>query len=333
MDTLPTVSVIMPIRNEGESLRESLRAVLNQDYPHDLVEIVVADGMSDDCTRNIVREFQAVHPNLKLVDNPGRIVPTGMNAAIGVSSGQVIVRVDGHTIIDDDYVGACVDELDRSGADNVGGRMVGVGEGRFARAVALATSSPFGVGGARFHYSGEREWVDTVYLGAWRRDLFEKIGLFDEELVRNQDDELNYRLRDQGGRILLSPSIRSRYAVRATPRALFSQYFQYGFWKVRVMQKHPTQTRVRHFVPPAFVAVLASLAVLSPGFRRPRRALRSLLLVYGLCCAVAGLRIASGEKNGREPLVAAVFPILHLAYGSGVLRGLVHFARRWGESD
>src|SRR5262249_447686 len=161
---------------------------------------------SDDGTRDAAEAMRARHPGLTVIDNPGRIVAAGLNAAIRRARGDVIVRVDGHTEIAPDYVRQCVEALERTRADNAGGRMKAVGEGVLGKAVALATSSPFGVGGARFHYSEREEWVDTVYLGAWRREVFERIGLFDEELVRDQDDEFNYRLRAAGGRVLLTPA-------------------------------------------------------------------------------------------------------------------------------
>jgi succinoglycan biosynthesis protein ExoA len=322
----------MPIRNEGDFIRESVGAVLAQDYPPELLQVLVADGMSSDDTRDIIRSYQTMHPNLELIDNPGLIVSTGLNAAIRASRGDVIVRVDGHTVIEPDYVRRCVEELQTSGADNVGGKMVGVGQGSFARAVTLATSCPFGVGGARFHYSQEREWVDTVYMGAWKRSLFERVGLFDEELVRNQDDELNYRLRAQGGRVLISPRIKSHYVVRSKPRALFSQYFQYGFWKVRVMQKHPGQMRLSHFVPPSFVLALGALAGLSLGFRAARKALSLLLLAYSLAVGVASLGLTRKASNESLRYVPVVFPLLHLSYGAGFLWGLMRFARRWREA-
>ena len=183
-------------------------------------------------------------------------MPTGLNLALAAAEGEIIVRVDGHTNIEADYVRWCVEALERTGATNVGGRMDAVGRGRFGEAVAAATSSPFGVGGARFHYSNTEEWADTVYMGAWPRWVFEEIGLFDEELVRDQDDEFNYRLREHGGRILLSPKIKSVYSNRSNPLALWKQYFQYGFWKVRVLQKHPKQMRPRQFAPPLFALCL-----------------------------------------------------------------------------
>lgn len=331
-DALPRVSVLMPVRNEGAYLAQSLGGVLAQDYPSERLEVLVADGMSTDGTRDVIRSYQTTYPNLRLLDNPGLIVSTGLNAAIAVAQGDVIVRVDGHTVIAPDYVRQCVEELRTTEADNVGGRMVGIGEGSFARAVTLATSHAFGVGGARFHYSDEREWVDTVYMGAWRRDVFDRIGLFDEELVRNQDDELNCRLRDLGGRVLLSPKIKSRYAVRSGPRALFSQYFQYGFWKVRVMQKHPGQMRLSHFVPPGFVLVLSSLAGLSLVFRVARKPLALLLLAYSVALSLASLDLSRRGDHAGLRYVPVVFPLLHLGYGAGFLWGLLRFVQRWKEA-
>lgn len=323
----------MAVRNEAGYIASSLGAVLAQDYPAGLLEVIVADGMSSDNTREQIRILQVEHPNIVLIDNPGRIVAKGLNAAISVASGEIVVRVDGHTTIDPNYVRRCVELLEATGADNVGGRMVGVGENDFARAVVLATSHPFGVGGARFHYSEKAELVDTVYLGAWRRDLFPRMGLFDEELVRNQDDELNYRLRDLGGRVLLSPEIKSEYVVRSRPRALISQYFQYGYWKVRVMQKHPRQMRVSHFVPSLFALALGGLAATSPFSRTARRALPLLMGAYVGLTGVATLSLSRrpGCGGGGVRYVPVVFPMLHLSYGLGFLWGLVRFIARFRE--
>jgi glycosyltransferase involved in cell wall biosynthesis len=322
----------MPVRQEAVHVAATVGAVLAQDYPADRFEVVVADGMSDDGTREALEGLRKTHPNLVIVDNPGRIAPTGLNAAIRASRGSVIVRIDGHTRVAPDYVRACVSALERTGADNAGGKMTALGDGAFGEAVAAATSSPFGVGNARFHYSDREEWVDTVYLGAWPRRVFDRIGLFDEELVRDQDDELNYRLRASGGRILLSPSIRSWYTVRGTPTKLWRQYFQYGFWKVRVLQKHPRQMQPRQFVPGAFVAGLVGLCATAAVSPIARGGLAALALVYG----VADVFAASAAARGRwrlAPAIALTFPILHLAYGSGFLAGIVRFAGRWLGGD
>lgn len=330
-DTLPFVSVIMPIRNEAAFIGRSLGAVLAQDYPHDRMEVLVADGMSTDDTRVIVQQLAARHPDIqvRLIDNPGKIVPAGFNAALAQARGDVIVRVDGHTIIAPDYVRECIAALERSGADNVGGRMVAVGTTALGQAVALATSSRFGVGGARFHYSDREEWVDTVYMGAWPRRVFEQLGGFDPELVRNQDDEFNYRLRAQGGRILLSPRIRSQYHNRTSLRSLWRQYYQYGFYKVRVLQKHPRQMRLRQFVPPAFVASILGGALLSPLNKRLRALWAPVITAYAVANLMASWRIA--RKAGRAHLrrLPLVFSILHFSYGLGFLHGLIHFRKRW----
>ncbi len=321
---------MMPVRNEASFLSRSLGSVLAQDYPHSRLEVLIADGKSTDGTRSEIERLAAdSHIPVTVFDNPGQIVPTGLNGALGRACGDVIVRVDGHTVLAPDYVRQRVSVLARSGADNVGGLMNAVSETPFGQAVALATSSPFGVGGARFHYSDREESVDTVYMGCWPRAVFERIGLFDEEMVRNQDDELNYRLRAAGGRILLSPKIRSRYYNRTTLRSLWRQYFQYGFWKVRVMQKHPRQMRPRQFVPPAFVAYLPGatlVAVLT--------ALRWLPLALG-AGAYLGANIAvsvwtARRRNWRAlPLLMVAFATLHLSYGLGFLIGLARFAGRW----
>ncbi len=326
----PFVTVILPVRNEGPFIERSLGAVLAQDWNPDRLEVIVADGMSTDDTRGIVRRCAEGAPRvpLAIVDNPAGIVPTAMNAGIAAARGDVIVRVDGHTIVDRDYVRRCVEVLRRSGAQNAGGRMTAVGETPFARAVAAATSSPFGVGGARFHYSDREEWVDTVYMGAWPRKVLEDLGGFDPEMVRDQDDELNYRLRARGGRILLSPDIRSRYFNRPTVRSLARQYFQYGFWKVRVLQKHPRQMRPRQFAPPALVAGLGLLGAASPFWRPARLALAALAGSYAAANLAASARTAR-KSGARLALLPPAFAAMHFSYGLGFLSGLARFWNRW----
>lgn len=328
---LPAVSVIMPIRNEARFIERSLGAVLAQDYPQELLEVLVADGMSTDRTREIVARLTELHPGIRVVvvDNPGRIVPTGFNHALAQARGAVIVRVDGHTVIASDYVMQCVATLQRTRADNVGGRMDAVAQGYFGKAVAFATSTPFGVGGARFHYSEREEEVDTVYMGAWPRRVFETVGRFDEEQVRNQDDEFNYRLLKAGGRILLSQTIRSTYYSRSTPRTLWRQYFDYGYWKVRVMQKHPRQMRLRQFVPAAFVAALLALALLAPFTPVASWGLAAVAGSYAAANLLASAATARRVGWRWLPALGLAFAILHLSYGAGFLAGLIRFSDRW----
>lgn len=329
----PTVSVIMPIRNEEVFIARSLGAVLGQDYPAELLQVLVADGMSDDRTREAVTEIGRAHPEhtVEIVDNPGRIVPTGFNAALARARGEIIVRVDGHTIIAPDYVSQCVTALAASGADNVGGRMDAEGSGPVAQAIALATSSPFGVGDSKFHYATGQHWVDTVYLGAWPRAVFDRIGPFDAEMVRNQDDEFNYRLTAAHGRILLTDRIRSRYYSRASLRTLFRQYRQYGTWKVRVLQKHPRQMKARQFVPPAFVAVVLGGAVLAPVSPAVRRLWTAALGTYGVATIAASVSVARRSSWRHLPVLPAAFAAVHVGYGTGFLAGLVRFRKRWGD--
>lgn len=330
----PFVSVVMPVRNEAEFIGSSLGAVLAQDYPHDRMKVFIADGMSTDGTRQVIEGLTLQYPDIALTvfDNVGQIVATGLNRALEQAKGEVIIRVDGHTIIATNYIQECVAALKRSEADNVGGRMDAVSETRFGQAVALATSSPFGIGGGRFHYADREQFVDTVYLGAWPREVFERIGLFDEEMIRNQDDELNYRLRSHGGRILLSPRIRSKYYNRTSPRALWRQYFQYGCWKVRVMQKHPFQMRLRQFVPALFVIALMISLILMPLAFGGLSLFGLVLGSYTAANLIASVLVHKGQSWRVLPLLPITFALLHLAYGSGFLVGLARFWNYWDKS-
>lgn len=324
----PLVSVVMPIRNEESSIGQTVKAALSQDYPAGRLEVLVADGNSNDRTRHILTALSIHHPNLRVVDNPEGIVSTGLNRVIRQARGDIIVRVDGHTVIEPDYVSRCVEALRKSQADCVGGPMRARGTTPFGTAVALVTSSPFGVGGARFHYSGLEEWVDTVYLGCWWRRTFDRIGYFDERLVRNQDDEFSYRLLDAGGRILLSPGIRSLYTVRGSPGTLWKQYFQYGFWKIEVLTRHPRQARGRHLLPSLFVLALLGSAGASPFLALGRDALLAILAGYGAANLGASLSTARSGGWRLLPDLVLAFAILHLSYGSGFLLGLSK--RMWG---
>ena len=333
MSSFPFVSVLMPVRNEGEFIRHSLGAVLAQNYPQDRMEVIVADGRSTDGTRNTVTEIARQHTNVLLLDNQQEIVATGLNLALGLAKGEIIVRVDGHTIINTNYVRECVRALKESGGDNVGGCMSAVSDRAFGRAVAAATSSRFGVGGARFHYSDREEWVDTVYLGAWKRDVFHRIGKFDEEMVRNQDDEFNYRLRAAGGRILLEPRIQSSYFNRATIRSLWKQYFQYGYWKVRVLQKHPRQMQPRQFVPAFFVLALALLIITALVVSVGKYILVAIVTTYVIGNLFASTLASAKAGWQLLPLISFAFIVIHFAYGCGFLVGLVRFWNRWDFSS
>jgi succinoglycan biosynthesis protein ExoA len=327
---LPFVSVIMPVYNEGSFIERSLNSILNQSYPKDRMEIVIADGMSTDKTRSIISDVSSrSKTTVKIVDNPGKIAPTGLNCALRTARGEVVVRVDGHCEIDPDYVANCVALLYAGKAEGVGGPIETIGETAVARVIARAMSSPFGVGGSAFRTINDREmYTDTVAFPGYTRNTIDTVGYFDEQLVRNQDDEYNYRIRKMGGRILLSPKIRSRYYSRGTFRSLWRQYFQYGFWKVRVMQLHPGQMSLRQFVPFAFVIGLIALLLLS---------LVSPLGIIGLAALVVSYLLANLFASvltcrtfvRQIPGVSLSFAILHFSYGLGFMIGIFSFFWRW----
>ena len=324
----PFVTVIMPIRNEQEFISRSLGAVLAQDYPPDRYEVLVADGMSLDATRDIVRST-AGERNATILDNPGQIAPSALNVGIAEAAGEIIARVDGHTEIAQDYVRKSVEALARTGADCVGGRMDPVGQNSFGRAVAVATSNRFSLGGSRFHYATEEVETDSVYMGVYAKPVFSRIGLFDEELVRNQDDEFNYRLRSAGGRVVLVPGIRSTYYNRATPGALLRQYFQYGLWKVRVIQKLPGQMRLRHVVPSGFVFSLILTAALSAIWVESAIALAAVAGIYALFLTIVAISAAGPRSPGLALQTVLAIAIMHVAYGLGFMVGFVRFAGKW----
>jgi glycosyltransferase involved in cell wall biosynthesis len=324
----------MPVRNERAFIGRSLGSVLAQDYPTNRIEVFVADGLSTDGTPDIVRGFQQRHPNVHLLENPGKIVATGLNETVARARGDIVVRVDGHCEIAPDYVSRCVDHLERREAEGVGGFIETVGENLLSRVIALAMSSSFGVGGALFRTtSGKTCLVDTVAFPAYTREAIERAGPFDEELVRNQDDEYNYRLRRLGFRILLAADVRSRYYSRSSLRSLWRQYFQYGYWKVRVMQKHPRQMRLRQFVPLAFVAYLLGSTLVAPLTPLHWVPLATGASAYVGINLAASIWIARREIWRAFPLLSVAFATLHLSYGLGFLTGLARFACRWGDRN
>jgi succinoglycan biosynthesis protein ExoA len=268
------------------------------------------------------------------VDNPGRIVATGLNAALKSARGDVIVRIDGHCRIARDYVSRCVHHLQRNDVDGVGGSINTIATTSVGRAIAAVMSSPFGVGGSAFRTVRDRTMlVDTVPFPAYTRRAIDMAGPFDEELVRNQDDEYNYRLRKLGARILLASDVKSDYYSRTSLRSLWRQYFQYGFYKVRVMQKHVRQMQLRQFVPPIFVIGVLGGAVGALVSVAVRTAWLSMLLAYAVATLVAS--VASVRRSGwnRPWLLPLAFAIVHVSYGFGFLAGLIRFAGRSGAAD
>jgi len=321
------VSVLLPVRNEEKYVAACLDSILANDFGQDRIEILVLDGLSSDRTRAIVQSYSERYPNMRLIDNPGRIVSTGLNIGLRAGCGEIIVRMDGHVTYASDYIRQCVELLETTDAINVGGIQKADGDTYITKAIAMATSCPFGVGDAHWHYATESRWVDTVYLGAWRKQSLVEVGGFNEECVVNEDYELNYRLRKAGGRILLSPRIRCTYFVRNSVPALGRQYFRYGMWRVNTWLFHPGSLRWRQLVPPSFVmALILSGVALYFGFG---------LMAWFVSAAYASANISvSSVLAARQgwrylPAMAMVFLVLHLAWGLGFLVGLGRFGVRF----
>jgi glycosyltransferase involved in cell wall biosynthesis len=325
-DTTRRVSVIVPCRNERAYIEGFCAGVMRQSLPAGWqLQLVIADGLSDDGTRELLASIAAAEPRVQWIDNPGRIVSTGLNRALEQSTGEVIVRMDVHSDYADDYLAQCIAVLAETGADNVGGAWHAEPDAQadaMQRAVAAAFQSRWVAGGALSRQLDHDGWVDTVYLGAWPRATFNRFGGFDEALVRNQDDEHNLRITQGGGRVWQSSRIRSVYRPRARLAQVFRQYLQYGYWKPFVIRKHGQPASVRHLVPAVFVGLLLVGAVLAVTgvTARPVSALAGF---YAL--AVAALTVAVGASR-RVPLpvlmrVPAVIGAYHVAYGIGSLFG------------
>jgi glycosyltransferase involved in cell wall biosynthesis len=318
------VSVIVPLLNEAEHVEHLAGDIASQDFAG-RIEVLVADGGSEDGSVERLTDAAArLGLDLTVLPNPDRLVAQALNACIERARGDLIVRLDGHSHYPPDYIRLCASVAQETGAWNVGGIVVPEGRTPTERAVACSMDSPFGgIGWTRHAGSNGPVEVDTVTYGAFRPEAFERAGLFDETLLRNQDDEFNLRLRRAGGRIVLEPRISVRYVPRGSFRSLARQYWQYGFWKVAVMRKHRQVVSGRSLAPPALVL---SLLVLLPGAARSpllRRLLAVEVLVYGVAAASFGASsiVRRRERWGLLPRVMAAFPVLHLGYGAGMAAG------------
>lgn len=322
---LPIVSVILPCRNEAGYIEDCLQSILEQELPDVELEILVADGVSTDGTREYVQRLAAENPRVRFLNNPGRIVSTGLNAALREARGDVLIRMDAHTYYAPDYIKECLAVLRETGADNVGGPMRTTADSYKERAIRAVFHSPFAVGGARSHKTDYEGYVDTVIYGCWKKKVFDRVGNFDEELVRNQDDEHNLRIVRNGGKVYQSPRIRSWYHVRDSFKTLWKQYMQYGYWKVLVIKKHRLPASIRHVIPAAFVAAL-SLLFLVGWFWRP-----ALWVAVGLAglylAAVILVSVVTAFRTEIKlfPVLPIAFGCFHLGYGYGSLRGFLDF--------
>lgn len=321
-ESQPVVTVVIPLYNEREHICTCLDSLLKQDYPAAHLETLVVDGGSDDGSQTVVQGFAARQSGIHLLHNPQRVTPAAMNIGIQQAHGEVIIILSAHSFVAPDFVRQNVACLAQTGAACVGGPTHSLAETAVGQSISLAMSSPFGVGNARFRYSQRPQFVDTLAFGAYRHQVFEEIGLFDEALVYNEDDEFNYRLRRHGGQIFLSPAIRSFYYTRPCLAELWRQYFRYGRGKIRVFQRHPETVQLRHVVPALFVSgllVSGAFAFSQPFFRWLGLA---LLLSYAIAASLFATLIARCHGWRHLPWLPLIFACLHLSYGSGFLWGM-----------
>lgn len=323
---LPTVSVIAPCRNEAPFIEKTIRTILENDYPAELIELLVVDGMSTDGTWEIVRRMAEQDERIRLLDNPKKIVPSAMNIGIKASRGEYILRVDCHSAFATNYITKCVEVSQRMGGDNVGGyiRTLPGADTATAIAIAAATSSRFGVGNSMFRLSGPEQEVDIVPFGTFRRSLFDKIGLYDERLVRNQDIELNSRIRKAGGRIVISPEIEIYYYNRSTYGGLWQQAFNNGLWNPYTVWLRGRGAGLfpRHFVPMFFVLGLIAMTI-GAFFWWP---VKWLLIGYALSYLSVAVFFSIKSSNSTKSntfLVLLAYIVLHIAYGLGSLWAII----------
>jgi glycosyltransferase involved in cell wall biosynthesis len=321
---MTTVSFIVPVRNEEEHIRACLESLVKQDYPAGELEIIVMDGRSSDRTREIVEEIGLQNPQVRCLDNPAGIVPTAMNIGIRAARGEVIIRADGHNVYLRDYAANSVKYLEETGADNVGGPLVTVpaNESFGARLIAAVLSSPFGVGNSKFRTSYEEGFVDTVPFGAFRRKVFDRVGMYNEKLVRHQDNDLNARIRKAGGKIYLTPALTTQYHPVKTFWALLQYAFRNSRWNAFALRENKGSMGLRHIAPGAFLTLLLVLLPASFMSAYARAFLTAMLAIYLLI----GFYFAARSNTKGNLVLSLALPFaafcFHLAYGVGVLTGI-----------
>ncbi len=337
---MPSVSIIVPCYNEQDTIRKLLEAIYAQAFPRPDLEVVIADGMSSDGTRTQIAAFSDSHPDLQIAvaDNPSRNIPSSLNCALKEAQGEIIVRLDAHSMPYPDYVERCVADLEAGLGENVGGiwEIQPGAETWVAQSIAAAASHPLGVGDALYRHTAVAAQVDTVPFGAFKRELLALVGFFDESLLTNEDYEFNARIRKSGGRVWLDPSIRSIYFARPTLAKLARQYSRYGFWKWRMLRRYPGTLRWRQALPPLFVLSLIVGMVLSPFLPVFRVLLAVEISIYLVVLAAAGVQAAVRQKKVQMavglPLAIAT---MHIVWGAGFLWSMIKgiFTERHPEKE
>ncbi|MBE5852159.1 MAG: glycosyltransferase family 2 protein [Lachnospiraceae bacterium] len=322
MEEQEYVSLIIPIYNEEHYIVNCIESLFLQDYPSKMMEWIFVDGGSTDKTREILGKYEKQYSELiKVLDNPYKTVPYAMNIGIDAANGEYIIRLDAHADYEKDYISKCVYYLEALDADNVGGVAETKSKGIVGNAIAKALSSKFGVGNSSFRTEGKSGYVDTVPFGAFRREIFNKVGRYDTRLTRNQDNELNYRIRKNGGKIYMSDEIRFSYYCRDNIKALSDMAMKNGKWNVITMKLCPGSMGIRHFIPLAFVLSLVFLVGMGFVFRPAWWLLLAEVLLYLLLNITFSVKLATTIKECG--LLMLIFPIFHITYGIGSLNGVV----------
>jgi glycosyltransferase involved in cell wall biosynthesis len=320
----PRVTIAMPAYNEERYIEACIASVQAQDYPRHLIEILIADGRSTDRTREIIAVLAAADPRIHLVDNPARLQAAGLGQMVKQATGDILVRMDVHCEYAPDYVRKCVEVLERTGADNVGGSQRARARTAFQRALCAALGSPLGVGGARYRSPDAEGYVDTVFLGAFRRRVFETIGLWDPGAITNEDAELNQRILDSGGQIYLSREIVVHYFPRDSFRTLARQYYKYGIGRARTLLKLGSFPTLRPALPFLMVAGGTLLLVVPPLWPLAPVAFAT----YALATGAEAVRVGARLGPAAIPTIWAIFPTLHLSHGIGFAAGLLRYLRK-----
>ena len=325
----PKISIIVPCYNEAGFIEKLLQNIVDQDYPKEKSEVYIVDGMSNDGTRDIIAVFIKSYPYIQLLDNERRYVPFALNRGISASTGEVIIRLDAHSEYPPDYVSRLVNQLYQLNADNVGGSWITLPGDKTLKSLAIATAmaSPFGVGNAHYRLPvNEIREVDTVPFGCYRRDVFNRIGLFDEDLLRNQDDTYNAKLKKNGGKIFLIPDIKIRYYARTSITSTLKMFYQYGLFKPLGNRKTNRPATLRQLIPPGFVLFIILSLISSLFFEFAFLAGISVLALYLLIDLIFTFSVS--VKNTRAALIwylPWLFFLIHLSYGAGYLYGIIKF--------
>ena len=315
-------SIVIPCRNEEKYIKKCINSILIQNYPKDKIEILVCDGLSSDDTVEIIENLGTKHPNVNLFHNKEQTTPFALNLGIEKSNNEVVIILGAHSELDVNYMLNCDLEFQNNhNASCIGGVLENVYENKQSEIIGKAMSSPFGVGNAHFRTGEKSGFVDTVAFGAYKREVFDEVGLFDVELARNQDDEFNYRITVKGHKIYLSNMLKVKYYVRSSFKNLIIQYYQYGYWKVFVNKKHRVITSIRQLVPFVFVLFLFSLPVWL--VINVQLVYFVVLALYFTIATVYAIRKSS--KSHEIPKVVTIFFLLHTSYGMGYVEGIINF--------